>query len=203
MRLVKIVIALANVMTACGAPMATTSSVSTVRSGSSSIAIAPQCSAAEYRGMDFWIGDWDLAIATRERPDADAWKDSRGANHIERVLRGCGIEESFHADDTGAPWAGKSLSRWVEAEKKWRQTWIDDSGSYLVFVGDSPLKNGILGDAILEGEAHVTSEGTRQMRMVFTNITPKHITWRWEATRDGGKSWVPMMRIEYTRRAGT
>ncbi len=42
---------------------------------------------------------------------------------------------------------------------------------------------------------------TRQMRMVFTDITPQSILWRWEATVDGGKTWSPMLVIEYRRRS--
>lgn len=56
-------------------------------------------------------------------------------------------------------------------------------------------------DMVLLGEPRARDGKTRQMRMVFTDITPQSILWRWEATVDGGKTWSPMLVIEYRRRS--
>jgi hypothetical protein len=107
------------------------------------------------------------------------------------TLSGCAIEESFHGEGPGAPWAGRSFSTWVPAAHQWRQTWVDDSGSYLAFRG------GREGDTfVLLGEPMPD----RQMRMVFSKITADSIYWSWERGTEGGTEWAPVMTIAYTRR---
>ena len=155
---------------------------------------APACDGAP-RDLDFWVGEWDLVVRARTAPDRDEWDVAHGTNRIARVLGGCSIEESFTADGPDKPWAGKSLSIWVPADKRWRQTWVDDGGDYLTFAGGMDGK-----DMVLVGEPKVVGGKTRQMRMVFTDITPATLLWRWEGTTDGGKSWTPMLVIEYRRR---
>lgn len=159
--------------------------------------IASKCASPEYRQLDFWIGDWDLVLRGREGLDAATWTEARGTNHVEAILGGCAIEESFRADGPGEAWSGKSLSRWIEAEHKWRQTWVDDQGGYLAFTGGA-ARDGA--GAILTGEPRTVAGVTRQMRMVFGDVTASSLTWRWEGTRDGGATWSPVLVIAYTRR---
>ena len=92
----------------------------------------------------------------------------------------------------GQPWAGTSLSQYLPAEKRWRQVWVDDQGSWLSFTGG---KRG--DDFVLVGEP----QAGKTMRMVFHEIREDHLLWRWEGTRDGGKTWTPQLRIEYRRPA--
>jgi hypothetical protein len=151
-----------------------------------------------HRQLDFWVGDWDVVVKARPKPDAP-WVEQRGRNRVTRVLDGCGIEESFSATGgASGDWAGKSLSRFVDAEGKWRQTWIDDGGGYMPFVGE---KRG--GDVVLVGEPKTALGVTTVMRMVFTNITEDSFLWRWEASKDGGSAWETKMTIEYRRRLAT
>ncbi len=79
---------------------------------------------------------------------------------------------------------------WQPLEKRWRQTWSDDSGGYIALTGH--FENG---EITLVGEPRPNG---RTMRMVYTDITPSHFLWRWEATTDG-TTWRPMMIIDYTR----
>jgi hypothetical protein len=148
-----------------------------------------------HRDFDFWVGDWDVVVKSRPKADAP-WVEQRGENHVTRVLEGCGIEERFSASGgVGGEWAGKSLSRFVDTEGKWRQTWIDDGGGYMPFVGG---RQGA--DMVLVGEPKTTNGVTTVMRMVFTDIGPDRLLWRWEGSKDGGASWEVKMTIEYTRR---
>jgi hypothetical protein len=158
-------------------------------------AAARACAAPEHRQFDFWIGDWDVTIRARKGPDSDAWGEAKGTNHVEAVLGGCAIAEHFEASGPGDPWAGRSYSLYSAAEKKWRQTWVDDQGSYLAFTG------GMEGSSmILHGEPRVRDGKTFRMRMVFSEITPGSLAWSWERTADEGKTWTPMMQIRYVRR---
>jgi hypothetical protein len=155
---------------------------------------AARCGDQHHRELDFWLGDWDVAVRARKSPDGDEWAAARGVNRISSLLGGCAVEESFSADGPGQPWAGRSLSRWVESESRWRQAWVDDTGSFLAFTGGMQGK-----EMVLMGEPSVRDGKTVQMRMVFTDIAADSLTWRWERTTDAGVTWTPMMVIDYRR----
>ncbi len=156
---------------------------------------APACSEPERRQLDFWLGDWDVAIRVRPGPTSDAWTEARGMNVVRPILGGCAVEESFHGDGPGAPWAGRSFSTYWPRAHEWRQTWVDDSGSYLAFRG------GPEGDSfVLDGERPTEPGKTRQMRMVFKDIARDSLFWSWEQRAEAGTAWAPVMTIAYTRR---
>jgi hypothetical protein len=148
----------------------------------------------ESRQLDFWIGDWDLKLKAKS-PTSDQWAEAKATNRIRSTLGGCVIEEDFRAEGPGSPWAGRSFSVYVPKQKRWRQTWVDDQGGYLAFTGGWAD-----GKMTLDGEPQQREGKTIQMRMVFSDIGPDHITWTWERTEDGGKTWAPQLVIEYTRR---
>jgi hypothetical protein len=149
--------------------------------------MAPACATPEQRAFDFWLGDWAVTVRTRARADATTWQETHGSNHVSAILN----EERFTAEDgKAASWSGHSLSVWVPAQKRWRQTWVDDAGNYLAFTGAMQQ-----GEMILVGEPRPDG---RTMRRVFAAIARDRLEWRWEATRDG-KSWTPMMTIAYRR----
>ncbi len=156
-------------------------------------AASPACALPEHRQFDFWLGDWSVVIRARKAPGVEQWAEARGTNRVRSTFAGCVIEEQFEAGGPGAPWAGHSVSLFTGGH--WRQTWVDDSGSYLAFQGD--WQDGRL---VLFGEP-VEKEGKRtQMRMVFYDLTPKSLRWSWERTTDGGATWEALMLIEYQRR---
>jgi hypothetical protein len=123
-------------------------------------------------------------------------RTARGVNEIRATHGGCVIEERFRADGPGEPWAGHSVS--VLAEGRWRQTWVDDQASYLLFVGGPGGKDGK--GLVLEGEPKERDGKPFRMRMVFTDIAPASLLWRWERTDDDGATWQPRMLISYRRR---
>jgi uncharacterized protein DUF1579 len=153
------------------------------------------CSSAEHRQLDFWIGDWDVAIRARSAPDKEEWGQAKGTQHVEAVLGGCAISETFAADGPKAPWNGRSYSSWQPAQKAWRQTWVDDSGGYLTFTG------GVEGGTMaLYGEPRTDKAGKPfQMRMIWLDVKPDSLRWEWQRSTDK-KTWTPMMIIEYRRR---
>jgi hypothetical protein len=144
--------------------------------------------------MDFWLGDWVAVIKARTLPASDEWVEARGSNHVSVADNGCTIVEDFHAAGPSAPWTGRSISQYQAAQGKWRQTWVDETNSYLSFTGGPEGK-----DFALYGEPRTADGMPRQMRMVFADIRPDRFSWRWEGSIDGGKTWRPQMLIEYTR----
>ncbi len=160
-------------------------------------ATSPACSAPEFRQLDFWLGQWDVVLHARKAPEIDEWDEAHGTQRIESILSRCAIAESFAADGPGGAWAGRSYSSWQPQAGKWRQTWVDDQGSYLAFVGG--LEHGVM---TLYGEKRLLPDGTEvQMRMLWLDVTPRSLHWEWQRSTDAGQTWMPMLKIDYRRRA--
>jgi len=155
-----------------------------------SVASGAPCASAESAQLDFWLGDWDVSIQGRAA-GSDAWQEAHGTNRVRKVLGGCAVLEDFQADGPGTLWAGKSVSQYLSGEKRWRQVWVDDQGSWLAFTG------GKVGDRFVLQTDPAGSAAGRLMRMVFEEIRNDHISWRWERSEGGG--WTPLLLIEYRR----
>jgi hypothetical protein len=141
----------------------------------------PPCSAPEARQLDFWLGVWDCT-----------WDGGgRGSNRIRAVLDGCAIEERFDAAPT-AEFRGMSLSMYVPALGRWRQTWVDNAGNHFDLVGGMEQ-----GTMVLACEEPGT---TARLRMVFFNVERDRLDWRWERSEDGGATWQTLWRIHYRRK---
>jgi len=160
----------------------------------------PPCTAPEFRRFDFWVGDWDL---TSHSPVAgkDVWQVDPGAptDHVELVLDGCGLLqrwEGVQGGTTAAPFRGMSLSKWEPTIGKWRQVWIDNQGPMLSFKGE--FKDGRME---LYTDPRVDGGKTIVMRQVFRDITRETMFWSWERSEDGGKTFKPVWKLDYRRRA--
>ena len=135
------------------------------------------------RQFDFWIGEWDLT-----------WPDEGcGTNSVQAILDGKVILETFSAAPS-APLQGMSVSVYNPSLNIWQQTWVDNQGTYLDFVGASQE-----GRMILERTAIVGEKSTLQ-RMVFYNITPLQLDWSWEHSQDHGVTWEALWQIHYRRK---
>lgn len=142
------------------------------------------CDRAEARQFDFWIGEWDLS-----------WGDSgKGTNIITAELGNCVIEENFTTLGE-KPFIGNSVSVYNPRLGKWQQTWVDNNGSYLDFLGEWSD-----GKMTLSRET-VNKEGKLiRQRMVFHDITKKSLIWDWESSEDSGHTWKTLWTIKYKRR---
>ena len=140
------------------------------------------------RQFDFWLGDWDLA-----------WGDGReGRNSVRLVLDGRIVLEEFDGE-RGTPLRGMSVSAWDPEESCWRQTWVDNQGTYLDFVGgwdDAAGRMILARQAIVEGEP-------RAQRMVWRDIRPEGLEWDWQHSEDAGATWQTRWQVRYTRRSGS
>lgn len=146
------------------------------------------CSEPEQKQLDFWVGEWDLTW-----PGSSAGEIAHGTNRIRRILDGCVVEENFSGDDA-MPLRGQSVSIFDAGAGKWKQTWVDNEGGYLDFVGE--FKGGQM---ILAREA-VRPDGSKGLqRMVFKNIGQNE-SWSWEGSKDGGQTWTVVWPIHYKRK---
>jgi hypothetical protein len=147
------------------------------------------CSEAEQKQLEFWVGEWDLTW-----PGNNAGEIAHGTNSIRRILDGCVVEENFSGGDA-MHLRGRSVSIIDTTAAKWKQTWVDNEGGYLDFVGE--FKDGQM---ILGRESTRPDGSKRLQRMVFKNITHDEFDWSWEGSKDGGKTWSVVWPIHYKRK---
>ena len=132
--------------------------------------------------FDFWLGYWRVA-----------WEeDKRGTNRVSKILDGRVVREEFDGRP-GIDLRGVSLSVFDEEGQVWRQTWVDNNGSYLDFVGGWREDR-----MVLEREIPGTGGRIRQ-RMVWFDIDRDSLTWNWERSEDNGVSWQLVWQLRYER----
>lgn len=163
---------------------------STVYSQQSSPQPPPNpCAAPQQKQLDFWLGDWDASW-----PGANGAPAGHGTNNIARVLDGCIVQENFSGQGT-PPFHGISVSVFDLKAGKWKQTWVDNQGAYLDFIGE--FKDGQM---ILQREGIAPNGAKILQRMVWKNISANDFDWSWEASKDDGKTWQVQWPIHYKRK---
>ena len=131
--------------------------------------------------FDFWLGEWDCEF-----------EGGHAINSLTREHEGHVIVERFTVDAPRA-FRGTSASVFAEHDGSWRQTWVDDGGSYWAFVGGL-----VDGDPSFGTPVRVDADQLFK-RMVFTDIEPNSFHWRWESSPDGDL-WTVNWEIDYQRR---
>jgi hypothetical protein len=150
--------------------------------------VAP-CTEAQQKQFDFWLGNWDLTW-----PGEKPGETGHGTNSINRILDDCVVNENFSGADS-MRLRGSSVSVFDVHSGKWKQTWVDNEGGYLDFVGEFTGSQMILSREVRRPDAT-----TVKQRMVWKNIGPDELDWSWESSKDGGKSWEVVWPIHYKRR---
>jgi hypothetical protein len=90
---------------------------------------------------------------------------------------------------------GYSVSVFDAEADLWRQTWVDDQGSYFALTG------GTEGDTFVLRTSTVREGVPVELRMVFSEIAADSFRWRWERSQDGGVTWDLAWELAYTRTA--
>jgi hypothetical protein len=155
--------------------------------GQSQPAPAP-CSTPEFRQMDFWVGTWDVRWETGGGVTAGS-----GTNVITREYGGCVVQEQFDGGPGTGGLIGHSVSIYDAQAKRWRQTWVDNQGGYFALAGGPEGETFVL-------VSHRFADQVPQARMVFEEIEPNSLTWRWQRSTDGGATWTDSWVIFYQRR---
>jgi hypothetical protein len=149
----------------------------------------PACAGPQYRQMDFWVGDWDLEF------DAGGGQVGHATNHVTRdEFGGCVIAEHFVQPDIG--YKGASWSSYDGQTGQWRQTWVDNEGAVFVLVGGP-----VAGQAYAFELKTVDVRGPTKVfkRMIWQDVTPDSLTWRWQALEPDG-SWKDQWVLRYKRK---
>ena len=148
---------------------------------------APNCPAAEFHQLDFWLGDWD----TQDKDAKDTISVAR--THVDPIAAGCAVHELYEQTDG---LIGDSILSYDPVRKQWQQTWVTNRGSIMQIYG--VFKDGVL---TLQGETHLRDGRTIGQR----------ITWKAEGTgvretgvssKDGGKTWEPYFDVLFIKHVG-
>lgn len=153
-------------------------------SPSTAAVTSPHCTAAEYRQLDFWIGDWDTHES--DAPDSPSIARTR----VEPIAQGCAIHELYEQTDG---LIGDSILSYDPVRKQWQQTWVTNRGAIMVLWGG--FKDGVL---ILEGEAHL-QDGKSVMQRITWEAQGNGVRESAVLSRDGGKTWAPAFDVLFVK----
>lgn len=132
---------------------------------------APTCASDDHRRFDFWVGEWEVFT-----PDGNR----AGGNHIQLVLGGCALHESWTSAGGGH---GNSYTFYDSARGVWHQTWIDARGQALYIDGN------------WDGEAMVLSDGSN--RITWSQLDGGRVRQHWQVSSDDGATWSTAFDGEY------
>lgn len=144
---------------------------------------APRCDNPESRQFDFWIGEWNVVDRTSGEP--------AGVSHVERLYGGCVLRENWSSPG----FRGGSLNGWSRSDRRWLQTWMDQSGAIRHFAGG--MEDGRM---VLTAEERDPNDprATMLVRMIFTANPDGSVRQYSDRSRDGGRTW--RMRYDYLYR---
>ncbi len=142
--------------------------------------VPAECDRAPFREFDFWLGEWSVTVGGK----------MVATSRIESILGGCVILESYE-DPSG--YRGQSFNFYDSHLKKWRQTWVDTSGSVSEFSG-----------AVRDGAMRYEGETHRQGRRILRRMTVSHqgrdrVRQFSEHSTDEGKTWAIAYDFVYLR----
>lgn len=141
------------------------------------------------KDLDFWIGSWTMdSKQPGNKSTKGEWQPRACTNSVSKHLDGKVVQEKFKTKG----FEGQSWSVYDSKAKLWKQTWVDDTGAYLLFEG------GMNGSEFVLYQVN-SQRGKDRMR--FANITRAGFDWFWEHS-DNGDDWQLNWHLRYHRKIG-
>jgi hypothetical protein len=132
----------------------------------------------ERRRFDFWLGEWDVAVAGAGQAASSVYLDFG-----DRV-----IVESFDGRPSSELQA-MSVSSYDADAACWRLTWVDSDGRHYAFAG-----------GFQDGEMDLRCERDGELHRVrWFEIAAQALRWRWDRSGDGGRTWTTVREAAYRR----
>lgn len=152
---------------------------------SSAAADAPavrDCSASEYRRLDFKLGDFD--VTGMEGAKA-------GVSRVESLLGGCLMVEHWQGAISGY---GQAFFYYDRVGRRWHTTFVNDDGDALVMSGDFE------GDALVFRGDGTISGFVGEHRMAWSPLPGGGVKQFWEYSPAAGGGWKTIHIGYYARR---
>lgn len=148
------------------------------------------CSAANYRQLDFWLGEWEVFDTNNQKA---------GDSKVSLILDSCVIlEEWTSASITqGIRYAGKSFNTYNAATKQWQQTWVDNVAGSNEYLKGSFDNNKM---TYTSTPFPFNKDTIAVRRMTFTNLSPVKLRQHGEISKDNCLSWTTEYDLEYRRK---
>ncbi len=143
------------------------------------------CTAPEFHQFDFWLGDWNVT-APEGKP--------LGTSKVSAILGGCAIQENWTSATGGK---ATSISVYDAPNRRWHQTWVDDTGGLLQLDGE--FRDGVM--VLIGRRPSVRDRGSAVVhRIAWTVTSPDHVLQRWEVSKNEGRTWSTFFEGTYVRR---
>jgi hypothetical protein len=143
----------------------------------------PCANKEEFRAFDFWIGEWDVAVANGT---------PAGHNSIKSAEKGCLLVENWVNVGGGT---GMSINYLDKVTKEWVQVWNDASGSQINIRGSMTDEGMRLTGTIY----YVANDQAFPFRGLWTLLPDGRVRQFFEQSPDGGESWSVWFEGFYTR----
>lgn len=158
---------------------------------------APQntapCYHKEREAIDFLIGDWKVDANVRLADGT--WEHSSATSQIKPDLSGCLLSERFEGTRAGHTFTALALMAFNNTSKKLQRAWSDSEHGLLVTYEGNRTGNEIIleTDILLDGK-------TVKLRNAYLDISGSSFNLESGRSTDGGKSWITVTRLRYTRK---
>ncbi|QBY04612.1 hypothetical protein E2K93_09515 [Thalassotalea sp. HSM 43] len=140
------------------------------------------CSEAEYRQFDFWLGQWQVT---------NKQNDNVSASKISSILDSCVILEEYQ---TPNGFKGKSLNMYDKQRKVWHQTWTDNSGLLLQLEGTLEGQS-----MVLKGRGKSAQGALLWHKISWTPNSDGSVRQHWQQSLDDGKTWATLFDGMYRK----
>jgi hypothetical protein len=148
----------------------------------------PGCDTPESHQFDFWVGKWEVHPNGADKVIAHSL--------IEKRYSGCAIRENWMPLGREVAGGGGSLSLYDQRQKKWRQAWVDSSGTRVDL--DGGFADGTM-SIVGNWENFIAPGKDALVRMQYRKQPDGQVRQWGEASTDGGKTWSPTFDFLYRK----
>lgn len=163
---------------------------------------APPETAQFGRLAGIWDTRQELLMSTGEWVDAPpglwAWKYALGGFAIQDLWFQAADRLPSYMTELDRDYMLTANRIYDTAAAVWRVAWMANSNGQLQGADHGAFEAREMGgDIVMTGPP---VEGVGEQRIVFAEISEDSFDWRSEFSRDGGASWITVMRVHATRR---
>lgn len=134
-----------------------------------------------HRRLDFWVGDWQVVGSDGE---------VLGTNRVRKLHGGCVIEENWSSG--GSDLTGQSMNYVDPRDGRWKQTWVDSSGSLVIY--DGAFRDGAMR---FEGDNVRPDGSVVRARVLVEPAGEGRVHHRIDHSSDGGETWEVVFDATY------